>query len=209
MSNELFMHHYDKLFMLSTTCSFEIRQRQFAVFEKFFGSSLKAKIVYFFNKLSLVNKPGQDNFDAYKDNANLKDLLEFTLYNFNEDVSLQKIKNSTNLCPLSNKHVKMQNAEALRMSPDGCRIVEALQPFHSKYQKYVKQQSSLHHLMQPLTEIIRYNPEHNVQDKNIAEKIFSKVFWQYWHILDRSDQQYLAEAFNKVFINFIRFTSMM
>lgn len=179
------------------------------MFEKFFGSSLKAKIVYFFNKLSLVNKPGQDNFEAYRDNANLKDLLEFTLYNFGEDVSLQKIKNSTNLCPLSNKHVKMQNSEAVRLSPDGRRIIEALQPFHSKYQKYVKKQSSLKNLMQPLTEIIRFNPEHNVQDKNIAEKIFSKVFWQYWHILERNDQQYLAEAFNKVFINFIRFTSMM
>ena len=63
--------------------------------------------------------------------------------------------------------------------------------------------------MQPLTEIIRINPEHNLQDKNIAEKIFSKVFWQYWQILDRADQQYLAEAFNKVFLNFIRFTSML
>lgn len=63
--------------------------------------------------------------------------------------------------------------------------------------------------MQPLTEIIRINPEHNIQDKNIAEKIFSKVFWQFWHILDRTDQQYLAEAFNKVFLNFIRFTSML
>ena len=41
--------------------------------------------------------------------------------------------------------------------------------------------------MQPLTEIIRINPEHNIQDKNIAEKIFSKVFWQYWQILDRAD----------------------
>ena len=103
LSNEQFMKHYDKLFMLNLLCSFEIRQRQFAIFEKFFGSSLKAKIVYFFNKLSLVNKPGQDNFEAYKDNANLKDLLEFTLYNFRENVSLQKIKNSTNLCPLSNR----------------------------------------------------------------------------------------------------------
>ena len=189
MGNELFMRHFDKLFMQNTACSFEIRHRQFAVFEKFFGSSLKAKILYFFNKLSLVNKPGQDNFDAYKDNANLKDLLEFTLYNFSEhDASLQKIKNSTNLCPLSNKHVTVQGVEALRMSPDGMRIVESLKPFVTKYKKYVGQQSSLKHLMQPLTEIIRLNPEHNVQDKNIAEKIFSKVFWQYWHILDRSDQ---------------------
>lgn len=63
MSNEFFMRHFDKLFMLNLLCSHQIRQRQFAIFEKFFGSSLKAKIVYFFNKLSLVNKPGQDNFE--------------------------------------------------------------------------------------------------------------------------------------------------
>ena len=63
--------------------------------------------------------------------------------------------------------------------------------------------------MQPLTEIIRINPDNNIHDKNIAEKIFSKVFWQFWHILDRNDQQYLSEAFNKVFLNFIRFTSML
>ena len=108
LQNEQFMRHFDKLFMLNLMCSFEIRQRQFAIFEKFFGSSLKAKIVYFFNKLSLVNKPGQDNFELYKDSANLKDLLEFTLFNFTEDISLQKIKNSTNLCPLSCKQVKFE-----------------------------------------------------------------------------------------------------
>ena len=108
---------------------------------------MKAKIIYFFNKLSLVNKPGQDNFDAYKENANLKDLLEFTLYNFTEGVSLQKIKNSTNLCPLSNKHVKVDNSDALRADPDGQRILDALKPFHSKYQKYVQKQSSLANLM--------------------------------------------------------------
>lgn len=97
----------------------------------------------------------------------------------------------------------------IRQSRDGQSILAAIKPFHDKYNKYVTQQSSLKHLMQPLTEIIRINPEHNIQDKNIAEKIFSKVFWQYWHIIDRADQQYLAEAFNKVFLNFIRFTSML
>ena len=82
LSNEQFMRHYDRLFMLNLSCSFEVRQRQFAIFEKFFGTSLKAKILYFFNKLSLVTKPAQDSFEVYKDNANLRDLLEFTLYNF-------------------------------------------------------------------------------------------------------------------------------
>ena len=80
-------------------------------------------------------------------------------------------------------------------------------PFYSKYQKYRK--NTVKDLMQPLLEIIRINPEHTPQDKNIAEKIFSKVFWQYWHILDRSDQQYLGETFNKIFQNFIRLTSWL
>ena len=92
------------------------------------------------------------------------------------------------MCPLSNSSVKLEGTEALSQSQDGVRLLAALKPFHTKYSKYVNTQSSLKHLMQPLTEIIRINPEHNIQDKNIAEKIFSKVFWQYWHILDRSDQ---------------------
>ena len=52
----------------------------------------------------------------YKDNADLKDLLEVTLYNFNENVSLQKIKNSTNLCPLSNPLIQLEGKDALRQS---------------------------------------------------------------------------------------------
>ena len=111
------------------------------------------------------------------------------------------------MCPLSNRQVVIANREQISQSQDGQRLLEALKPFYTKYQKYVGQQSRLAHLMQPLTEIIRINPENQIQDKNIAEKIFSKVFWQYWHILDRNDQQYLAEALNKVFVNFIRFTT--
>ena len=63
--------------------------------------------------------------------------------------------------------------------------------------------------MKPLTEIIRLNPGHAYQEKNIAEKIFTKVFWQYWQVLDRTDQQYLSESFNKIFTNFIKFTSSL
>lgn len=78
--------------------------------------------------------------------------------------------------------------------------------FTSKFAKYKSKQ--LKDLMKPLSEIIRINPEHSL-DTNIAEKIFSKVFWQYWHIIERSDQQYLAEAFNKIFANFIKLTSSL
>lgn len=109
-----------------------------------------------------MNKPGQDNIELYKDSAHLKDLLEFTLFNFGEEVSLQNIKNSTNLCPLSCKQVRFEGQKNLRLEPDGARILESLQPFHRKYVKYVTTQSSLKHLMQPLTEIIRINPEHNI-----------------------------------------------
>lgn len=34
----------------------------------------------------------------------------------------------------------------------------------------------LENLLEPLSEIIRINPEHS-HDKNVAEKIFSKIFW--------------------------------
>jgi hypothetical protein len=45
---------------------------------------------------------------------------------------------------------------------------------HEIYKKY-----KLENLLEPLSEIVRINPEHS-HDKNIAEKIFSKIFWQYW-----------------------------
>jgi hypothetical protein len=53
-----------------------------------------------------------------------------------------------------------------------------------KFEKYKNKQ--LNDLMKPLSEIIRINPEHSLGD-NIAEKIFSKVFWQFWHFIERSD----------------------
>ena len=37
----------------------------------------------------------------------------------------------------------------------------------------------LEDLLMPLSEIIRINPEHS-HDRDIAGKIFSKIFWQYW-----------------------------
>jgi hypothetical protein len=54
-------------------------------------------------------------------------------------------------------------------------LKKVLKPFAEKYQKYKGRKLSA--LMKPLTEIIRLNPGHAYQEKNIAEKIFSKVFW--------------------------------
>ena len=106
---------FDKVMLLNQSCSFELGQKQFRIFEKFFGTSLKAKLNYIFNKLALDNNP-----EAYQNNASLKFLLEFTLYNFNnKSVPLQDVKNSTNLYPLSNPLVVIEGQDALEASPQG------------------------------------------------------------------------------------------
>ena len=48
---------FDKVMLLNQSCSFELGQKQFRIFEKFFGTSLKAKLNYIFNKLALDNNP--------------------------------------------------------------------------------------------------------------------------------------------------------
>jgi hypothetical protein len=101
----------------------------------------------------------------------------------------------------------IEGLDLLNETMEGTQIQKTLEPFMQKYNKYKGRK--LNSLMRPLTEIIRLNPEHHYNDKNIAEKIFSKVFWQYWQILDRTDQQYLSESFNKIFQNFIKFTSWL
>jgi len=134
-------------------------------------------------------------------------LLDFTLVNFQQDIELYKIKDSSNLYKFSALNVKVNDTnEVLDNCEEGRKIKSTLSDFHAKFQKYKNR--DLHHLFEPLSEIIRINPEHS-HDKNISEKIFSKVFWQLWAILDRPDQQYLAEGFNKLFQNLIRFTSVI
>lgn len=85
------------------------------------------------------------------------------------------------------------------------RITMALGKFledHEIYKKY-----KLENLLEPLSEIVRINPEHS-HDKNIAEKIFSKIFWQYWQkMLSRQDHLILAADFNKMLQNLIKFES--
>jgi hypothetical protein len=55
--NDPLMRLFDKVMILNQSCSFELGQRQFKIFEKFFGTSLKAKLNYIFNKLALDNIP--------------------------------------------------------------------------------------------------------------------------------------------------------
>lgn len=51
-AREGFIFLLDKLMLLKPTCSFELRKRIYRVFEKFHGSSLRAKLIYFFSKLT-------------------------------------------------------------------------------------------------------------------------------------------------------------
>ena len=62
----------------------------------------------------------------------------------------------------------------LAESDEGKVIKTTLHSFTSKFAKY--KSKKLSDLLKPLSEIIRINPEHSL-DTNIAEKIFSKVFW--------------------------------
>ena len=107
---------------------------------------------------------------------------------------------------MSNSSIVIKGLEVFYDSIEGKAIKNTLQSFTNKFAKYKSRK--LMDLMKPLSEIIRINPEHSL-DTNIAEKIFSKVFWQYWHFIERADQQYLAEAFNKIFVNFIKLTSSL
>ena len=69
----------------------------------------------------------------------------------------------------------IEGIELLDQTKEGVELKKVLKPFAEKYQKYKGRKLSA--LMKPLTEIIRLNPGHAYQEKNIAEKIFSKVFW--------------------------------
>lgn len=53
----------------------------------------------------------------------------------------------------------------------------------------------LQSLLEPLSEIISINPSHST-DKLISDKLFIKLFWQYWNIMTREEQQYLSDCIN-------------
>jgi len=104
----------------------------------------------------------------------INNLLDFTLYNFRQDTSLYKIRESSRLITMHSKACRFVGIETLANNESYTRIAMALDSFlenHKIYNKY-----KLENLLEPLSEIIRINPEHS-HDKNIAEKIFSKIFW--------------------------------
>jgi len=126
----------------------------------------------------------------------INNLLDFTLFNFRQDTSLYKIRESSRLISMHSKACRFVGIETLANNESYTRIAMALGGFldnHKIYKKY-----KLENLLEPLSEIIRINPEHS-HDKNIAEKIFSKIFWQYWQkMLSRQDHLILAADFNKM-----------
>ncbi len=75
---------------------------------------------------------------------------------------------------MSNKSIVVKGLDVLADSDEGKAIRTTLHSFTSKFAKY--KSKKLCDLLKPLSEIIRINPEHSL-DTNIAEKIFSKVFW--------------------------------
>jgi len=75
---------------------------------------------------------------------------------------------------MSNQSIVVKGLDVLFDSDEGKVIKTTLHSFTSKFAKY--KSKKLSDLLKPLSEIIRINPEHSL-DTNIAEKIFSKVFW--------------------------------
>lgn len=54
------------------------------------------------------------------------------------------------------------------------KITNTLAPFKKSIDKY--KELKLHHLMDPLSEIISINPNHST-DKMFSDKLFIKLFW--------------------------------
>lgn len=57
-------------------------------------------------------------------------------------------------------------------------------------------------LIDPLSEIISMNPSHST-DKLLSDKLFVKVFWQFWNMISRNEQEFLSESINRFFIRTI------
>ena len=106
--------------------------------------------------------------------AEVNNLLDFTLFNFKQDISIFNIKNSSILIPLHNRHVRFNIDESVKTNPAFTEIQDGLTFFNEKMVTY--KGLKLEDLFMPLSEIIRINPEHS-HDRDIAGKIFSKIFW--------------------------------
>lgn len=88
---------FEKVFFLSKNKNVHLKQRLFAVFEKFNGTSIFKKLQFFMQK-HLV----EDVQDKTALIQGLSQLLDFTLFNFKTNVPLHKIQLSSRLFPLSN-----------------------------------------------------------------------------------------------------------
>jgi len=77
------------------------------------------------------------------------------------------------------------------------RLQDYLENFTRKLKKY--KHLTLKNLMEPLSEIISINPSHST-DKLLSDKLFIKLFWQYWNIFSREEQQIMADNINKFFL---------
>jgi hypothetical protein len=75
---------------------------------------------------------------------------------------------------MHNKAFRFLTSPAVMAHPSYAGIKDALTSFTLNLEEF--KQVKLENLLMPLSEIIRINPEHS-HDKNIAEKIFSKIFW--------------------------------
>jgi hypothetical protein len=156
---------------MKQSCNYRVRQRIYQLFERFQGAALKTKLQFFFQRMS------SDDSELFTQFAQVNLLLDFTLFNFKKEVSIFEIKESSRLTQMHNPGVKIVVSEETRKSAAFQNVVTSLEFFNSNlngYKRFV-----LEDLMQPLSEIIRINPEHS-HDRDIAGKIFSKIFWQYW-----------------------------
>ena len=60
--NEYSVRIFDRLFTSKPCCSYENRQRMFSVFERFQGTALKHKVLYYFSKVSQDDQEMLVNF---------------------------------------------------------------------------------------------------------------------------------------------------
>ena len=200
LQNDTSLKIYDRLFWLKPCCTYRLRQRMFSAFEKFQGSALKHKLQYFMYKVS------SEDFDQYVQFSQINNLLDFTLFNFKQDVSIYSIRDSSKLMLMHNRAFRFVIPDHVRNQQAFQQITGALEFFGAQISQY--RQMKLENLLMPLSEIIRINPEHS-HDRDIAGKIFSKIFWQYWQkILQRQDHAQFASDFNKMTQNMVKFNSV-
>eukprot|EP00347_Sterkiella_histriomuscorum_P010775 403374964 len=198
--NEHTVRLFEKIFLNLKGKSVPLKQRVFKIFEKLHGTQLFKKLQFFFHKRQLEDV---DKLQFYQSQSQL---LDFTLFNFRTDTPLTKSKYSSRLFPLYNLSIKFEKQVSLEENPlrvansEYNRLSTHLQQFSECVNKY--SQMKLKDIMNPISEIISINPSHST-DKNISDKLFVKLFYQYWSIQSREEQQILTESINQFLISTI------